>query len=530
MNEFMKILLSLSVSGALLLLLILGLKPLYKNKFSRRWQYYIWIIVALRFLLPFTPDTTIVGSLFEKINTTIITSNNSVNSNMTVTINPDNNESGQTQEHKNINATAVAHDQINIVAGLFLVWAVLALVLFVRKITLYQSFTQYIKAGNAEISDIKILNLLSDCEEKLNIKARVELYHNALIASPMMIGFFHPSIVLPVRELEDKELSYIFVHELIHYKQKDMFYKWLIQIVVCIHWFNPLVYLLEKEANKSCELSCDEKVISILDEKARHEYGDTLISFLKSNNLYKSFLASVTLTEGAEQLKERLGAIMNFKRKSKLITMISLLAAFLLSVGGFAIGAYAAQPTPHENKTDLTGHITVQENSNEIRETMSIVYESADILYYEDGSPYIHDILTNNTDRHIIETEYCMLAYNEKGSPLKLHWNFLDSREESSYEYLVKTKTSILPGQTEDYYGGWSLYDGELMENMPKVENGEVDQVAYSLFCLKQVVFEDGIIWNNPNYENWFKAYVGKEIDVDELQNYYPYKYKLSKF
>ncbi len=64
--------------------------------------------------------------------------------------------------------------------------------------------------------------------------------------------------------------------------------------------------------NKSCELSCDEKVISMLDVKARREYGNTLISFLKSNNLYKSSLASVTLTEGAEQLKERLGAITNF--------------------------------------------------------------------------------------------------------------------------------------------------------------------------------------------------------------------------
>ncbi|MBD5140915.1 MAG: peptidase, M56 family protein, partial [Ruminococcus sp.] len=74
MNEFMKILLSLSVSGALLLLLILGLKPLYKNKFSKRWQYYIWIIVALRFLLPLTPDITIVGSLFEKFNAAEITS------------------------------------------------------------------------------------------------------------------------------------------------------------------------------------------------------------------------------------------------------------------------------------------------------------------------------------------------------------------------------------------------------------------------------------------------------------------------
>ena len=156
---------------------------------------------------------------------------------------------------------------------------------------------------------------------------------------------------------------------------------------------------------------------------------------------------------------------------------------------------------------------------------MSIVHESADILYYEDGSPYIHDVLTNNTDKRIIETEYCMLAYNEKGLPLKLHWNFLDSSAESSYENLVQTKTSILPNQTEDYHGGWSLYDGELTENLPKLENGEIAQVAYSLLCLKQVVFEDGTVWNNPNYENWFKAYVGQEIEVDELQKYYPYKY-----
>ncbi len=90
------------------------------------------------------------------------------------------------------------------------------------------------------------MNLLSDCEEKLNIKTRVEISCNPLIASPMLISFFRPRIILPVGELEDKELSYIFVHELIHYKQRDMFYKWLIQIVVCIHWFNPLLYICWK--------------------------------------------------------------------------------------------------------------------------------------------------------------------------------------------------------------------------------------------------------------------------------------------
>lgn len=78
MNEFMKILLSLSVSGTLLLLLILGLKQIYKNTFSRRWQYYIWVIVVLRFLIPFTPDTINVRSLFEMLNTTVITNKRKV--------------------------------------------------------------------------------------------------------------------------------------------------------------------------------------------------------------------------------------------------------------------------------------------------------------------------------------------------------------------------------------------------------------------------------------------------------------------
>lgn len=73
MSEFMKTLLSLSVSGTLLLLLIWGFKLLYKNRFSRRWQYYIWIIAVFRFLLPFTPDTTIVGNLFETLSATEMT-------------------------------------------------------------------------------------------------------------------------------------------------------------------------------------------------------------------------------------------------------------------------------------------------------------------------------------------------------------------------------------------------------------------------------------------------------------------------
>ena len=403
MNEFMKILLSLSVSGALLLLLILGLKPLYKNKFSKRWQYYIWIVVALRFLLPFTPDTTIIGSLFEKFDTTAITNEIPTNPNVPVPADTGNSKAEPIQTNREI-TTAAMREPFNKYVCLFFIWSALALVLFVRKVTVYQGFIQYIKAGNKEVSDIKILNLLSDCEEKLNIKTRVELSCNPLIASPMLIGFFRPRIILPVHELEDKELSYIFVHELTHYKQRDMFYKWLIQIVVCAHWFNPFVYLLEKEVNKSCELSCDEKVISILDDKARREYGDTLISFLQSNNLYKSSLASVTLTEGAEQLKERLGAIMKFKKKSKGIIAITAIFSVLVCVCFFVTGAYAASPATNNNlvlkdngkpnevsiKTESDRNIKETENKTEKTENQYSTEYAQHGITVTDGIYYYH--------------------------------------------------------------------------------------------------------------------------------------------
>ena len=402
MNEFMKILLSLSVSGTLLLLLILGLKPLYKSRFSKRWQYYIWIIVALRFLLPFTPDTTIVGSLFEKPGTTVITNEIPTSPNVPASANTDNSKTEPIQANRDI--AAAMREPFNRYVCLFFICSVFALVLFVRKITIYQGFIQYIKAGSTEVSDIKTLNLLSDCEEKLNIKTRVELSRNPLIASPIMIGFFRARIVLPACELDDKELSYIFVHELIHYKQRDMFYKWLIQIVVCAHWFNPFVYLLEKEVNKSCELSCDEKVISILDDKARREYGDTLISFLQSNNLYKSSLASVTLTEGAEQLKERLGAIMKFKKKSKGIIAITAIFSVLVCVCFFVTGAYAASPATNNNlvlkdngkpnevsiKTESDRNIKETENKTEKTENQYSTEYAQHGITVTDGIYYYH--------------------------------------------------------------------------------------------------------------------------------------------
>ena len=456
MNEFIKILLSLSVSGALLLLLILGLKPLYKNKFSKRWQYYIWIVVALRFLLPFTPDTTIVGNLFEKFDTAAITNEIPTSPNVPVPADTGNSKAEPIQTNREI-TTAAMREPFNKYVCLFFIWSALALVLFVRKVTVYQGFIQYIKAGNKEVSDIKILNLLSDCEEKLNIKTRVELSCNPLIASPMLIGFFRPRIILPVGELEDKELSYIFVHELTHYKQRDMFYKWLIQIVVCAHWFNPFVYLLEKEVNKSCELSCDEKVLSVLDDKAKREYGDTLISFLKSSNLYKSSLASVTLTEGAEQLKERLGAIMKFRKKSKVVIAITAIFTVAVCVCFFVTGAYAAPSANSKEKNLMPDAVPNVENNKG--------YTYVQRGFYSDS--YIIEMGWNLSDTISKEYTNSKEITLEDNSVIKVYF------DENTVDYLNDSNAISAIGKLL-----YSLNNRD-MQNYPTIETPLITNVTY---------------------------------------------------
>lgn len=66
------------------------------------------------------------------------------------------------------------------------------------------------------------------------------------------------------------------------------------------------------------------------------------------------------------------------------------------------------------------------------------------------------------------------------------------------------------------------------MTDWEKVGNGESNQVAYALFCIKQVVFDDGTTWENTECDEWLETYKGQKTDVEILQNYYPYQYNIN--
>lgn len=394
MADILKLFFSMSLSGALLILALFLTKPLYRERTSRQWQYYVWLIVIARLLLPFSPLESISGMLVGQAEQTILqlesaqepksaavqgngtaetknnlagTTNSPIKNGLAGTTNSlpeteagyvgDKNDfsglisSNAVQNNgyasQNSNTNAKNNQETTIVAKAFshlwVVWLGVAVILFVRKVTIYQSFVKYMTASREEVSDIRLLNALAEAGSQINVKRPVELYTNKLVSSPLLIGFFHPCIVFPSMELSDTDFVYTVWHELTHYKRLDMFYKWLLQLTMCLHWFNPLVWMMGRELGRACELACDEAVISGLDEQGRRAYGDTLLHALKAESRYQSPFTSVMLSEDAEQIKERLCVIMNFKKSSKLTILLSILFTAALFAGATTAGA--AVPT-----------------------------------------------------------------------------------------------------------------------------------------------------------------------------------------
>ena len=377
MNTVLKIFLSMSVSGGLLILLLLLGKCFLQNKISRQWQYYIWLVVVLRLLLPFGSGTNLMGNIYQAVDMAITQAASSPqhqpirntpvqntpgdNFPPAVGIEPDN-ETMNSPTEDLVAAHPLQDIWTLLINHIWLIWLAAALGLLIRKITIYQGFVRYINAGLTPVSDIGMLDRLSIIAEQSGVKRPIELCVNPLVSSPLMTGFFHPCIVLPKANISEKDFQYIVLHELTHYKRRDMFYKLLVQITVCLHWFNPLVHLMSQEITKACEFSCDEAVLAQTGYDNAQDYGKTLLDAMAAVGRYKENLGSVTLSENKQLLKERLGAIMNFKRKSSAIRLLTGALTLCMILGAAFVGVYPVASAAND-ATGKTGTYIYDENS-----------------------------------------------------------------------------------------------------------------------------------------------------------------------
>lgn len=186
----------------------------------------------------------------------------------------------------------------------------------------------------------------------------VELLVHDRVCSPLVFGIVRQRIVMPrhMLALDQERLQHILTHEIVHIRRYDNLWKLLSAAAVCIHWFNPAVWLMYVLFARDLEIACDEQVLSAYGAKGRKEYAATLLTLAqiqKGTTLFCSgFLEN--------PVKERIVAIMNYKK----ITGAGILCAALLVAGATTVFATneQAEKTQDEEKTV---HYLVTENNEE---------------------------------------------------------------------------------------------------------------------------------------------------------------------
>lgn len=350
MNDTLRMVLSLSLSGGLLIAVLLLCRPLYRERLSKSWQYYIWLLVVARLLLPVAPEGNLMGQLFQPEEPV------RVDRQVPAEIGePAPADWTEVQDAADVNSIAVPEPEpvqpsLRVPPGVLLglAWLGTALLLGARKVMIYRGFVRSVRAGWEPVADPAMLERLSQMEERLWIHRPIGLYTNPLLSTPMLMGVFRPCIVLPGVTGPEEDLDYILLHELTHYQRGDLLYKWLLQLTLCLHWFNPLVWMMSREVERACELACDEAVLKTLPPQAYRAYGDTLLRSLEAGGRHESSVAAVTLTEGGQRLKERLGAIMSYKTRKNLVVITLIVTAALVGTA-LTVGVYTRPQEVEDN-------------------------------------------------------------------------------------------------------------------------------------------------------------------------------------
>lgn len=365
MQKLFYLYLSVSLSASVIIAVLFLCRPLWKRRFSKSWQYYIWLLAVVRLLIPLSPTPGMIGRAADWGSERLAAGVSAVMAPeeqiSPVPVSPMNDGYAQPDDEMSdleepftagdsgpqkpfSNPVAMAAVGSRAFSFLWVIWFIPALLIFCRQIFTYRRCLKLLRSVSVSAEDTAAAGICRSVALELKIRRRIPVYYCKETFSPMLAGILKPCILLPEIDLMPSELYDIFRHELIHYKRKDILYKWMIQLAVSIHWFNPLVYFMRRECDHACELSCDEKAISGLSAEQRMAYGDTLLFSLKGTNGTAGHAVSMPLCENTHMLKERLEAVMKTRKTTRIQKMASLMITALLTgsllvLGGFSAGA-----------------------------------------------------------------------------------------------------------------------------------------------------------------------------------------------
>ena len=329
-------LLQMSLYGSVLILVITVLRALTLHRFPKKIFLVLWGFVLLRLLIPYTissefslyhmlsnqspiKEAFIGTEIFQPISDSHVLSEN--RSEVVIPV-PGTNE----RNEEGIPWSAFPYD-----TTLSIIWCIgassLGLYFAVSYFTYYKKFAAAIPIASEH---------LHNCMLDFSPKRRFSIKSSEYIASPLTYGILKPVILLPKgTDLSDEDtLQYILAHEYMHIRHRDALTKMVTTAALCLHWFNPLVWLMFTLMNRDMERSCDESVLRHLGENRKASYAKALINL----EVTKSGLTPLFNHFSKNTMEERITAIMKIRKLSP----ITIIPAILLTFGVVILFATAA--------------------------------------------------------------------------------------------------------------------------------------------------------------------------------------------
>ena len=171
------------------------------------------------------------------------------------------------------------------------------------------------------------------------------------IETPFVLGLVRPRIYLP-SALPEGERGYILLHERRHIRRLDHVVKPLAFLALCIHWFNPLVWLAFVLLGKDMEMSCDEAVLKRLGASVRADYSASLLRLATGRRM----IAGVPLAFGEGDTRERVKNVLKWREPKRWVVVLSLAAVLVLAAvcGTNAGNRSAVKTSAVENGVRIT--------------------------------------------------------------------------------------------------------------------------------------------------------------------------------
>ncbi|MFN1915676.1 M56 family metallopeptidase [Clostridioides difficile] len=194
-----------------------------------------------------------------------------------------------------------------------------------------------------DIENLEINNLYNNLLKELNIEKHIKLKYTYEINTPSFFGLFDNYILLPPHNYNLNELHWILKHELIHYKSKDLYIRYLVLFLKCVYFFNPFIYLLDRIIYHSCRLHCDEVVLKGCSLENIKSYANTIL-----DSIERSSRDSNNYTTGLHRKSNFEKRVYDmFKNKGKSGILIALILCLLSSFTYFKFDSIISKPINH---------------------------------------------------------------------------------------------------------------------------------------------------------------------------------------